>query len=141
MKEDKIFNNKFNAGEVEHEVFAKMSIKSEFLSGDAYDEYNDKRLQEDIYTIFVSSKYHEDYSKNKKVPKSEVREIYCYFEERLLETVEISAVDKFIAIADFMSISYDVLYSELAPIHKEKLLRDLDRKYAIFTKRKIKRLF
>jgi len=141
MKEDKIFNNRFNTGEVEYEVFGKISIKPEFASGDAYDEYNDKKLQEDIYEIFINSKYHEDYSKNKKVPKSEVAEIYYYFDEKLPESTEITPVDKFIAIAEFMSISYEVLYNELAPVYKEKLLRELDNKYAIFTKRKIKRLF
>lgn len=141
MKEDKIFNNRFNAGDVEYEVFGKISIKSEFSSGNAYDEYNDKNLQDEIYEIFINSKYYEEYSKNKKVPKNEVAEIYYYFDEKLPASAEITPVDKFIAIAEFMSISYDVLYNELAPVYKEKLLRELDSKYSIFSKRKIKRLF
>jgi hypothetical protein len=40
-----------------------------------------------------------------------------------------------------MTISYDVLYQELGPVYKEKILRELDGKYDIFNRRKIKRLF
>jgi hypothetical protein len=141
MKEDKIFNNKFNTGEVEYEIFGKISVKPEFTSGDLYEDYNDKKLQEDIYNIFINSKYYDDYSKTKKVPKSEVAEIYYYFDERLPDTAELTSVDKFISVAEFMNISYEVLYQELAPVYKEKLLRELDGKYGIFSKRKIKRLF
>jgi len=141
MKEDKIFNNKFNTGEVEYEVFGKITPKAEFLSGDLYEEFNEKKLQDDIYKIFIESKYYDDYAKNKKVPKSEVAEIYYYFDDRLPESSDLTAVDKFINIAEFMNLSYEVLYQELAPVYKEKLLRELDGKYGIFTKRKIKRLF
>jgi hypothetical protein len=141
MKEDKIFNNKFNTGEVEYEVFGKISIKGDHSTGDSYDEYNEKKLQEEIYNIFIDSNYYQEYIKNKKVPKSEVAEIYYYFDERIPHSDEISAVERFINIAEFMNLSYEVLYQELAPVYKEKLLRELDNKYGIFTKRKIKRLF
>lgn len=141
MKEDKIFNNKFNTGEIEYEVFGKISLKGSNSDGDSYEEYNEKKLQEEIYDIFINSKYYEEYIKNKKVPKSEVSEIYYYFDDRIPQTDEVTAVEKFINIAEFMSISYEVLYQELAPVYKEKLLRELDNKYDIFTKRKIKRLF
>jgi hypothetical protein len=141
MKDDKIFNNKFNAGEVEYEVFGKISVKEDFASQDAFDEYNERKIQQDIYAIFIESKYYEDYSKSKKVPKSEVADIYYYFDERLPASDDVTAVDKFINIAEFMNLSYDVLYQELGPVYKEKLLRELDGKYDIFNRRKIKRLF
>jgi hypothetical protein len=141
MKEDKIFNNKFNSGDLEYEVFGKINIMEDFTSPDAFDEYNENKMQHDIYNIFISSRYYDEYHKPKKVPRSEVAEIFYYFESRLPESSEITSVDKFICVADFMNISYDVLYQELAPVYKEKLLRELDHKYAIFTKRKIKRLF
>ena len=67
MKDDKIFNNKFNAGEVEYEVFGKITVKEDFASQDAFDEYNERKIQQDIYAIFIESKYYEDYSKSKKV--------------------------------------------------------------------------
>ena len=141
MKDDKIFNNKFNAGEVEYEVFGKITVKEDFASQDAFDEYNERKIQQDIYAIFIESKYYEDYSKSKKVPKSEVAEMYYYFDERLPASDDVTSIDKFINIAEFMSISYDVLYQELGPVYKEKILRELVGKYDIFNRRKIKRLF
>jgi len=142
MKEDKIFNNKFNSGEVEYEAFGKMNIVSDLTStDDVFEEYNERQLQEDIYKIFVESKYYEEYLKNKKVPKSEIANLYYYFDERIPETSEVTIVEKFINVAEFMNISYDDLYRELGPVYKEKILREMDNKYGIFKKRKIKRLF
>jgi len=141
MKEDKIFNNKFNSGEVEYEAFGKLNIKSEFTSGDLYDEYNESKIQQDIYKIFTESKYYEEYSKSKKVPKSEIADMFYYFDERIPETGEVTIVEKFINVAEFMSMSYDDLYKSLGPSYQEKILRELDNKYGIFKKRKIKRLF
>lgn len=142
MKEDKIFNNKFNSGEVEYEVFGKINVNSDFAtSSDMFEDYNEKQIQKDIYTIFKESKYYEEYSKNKKVPKSEIANLYYYFDERIPETNEVTIIEKFINVAEFMSISYDDLYRELGPSYKEKIIKELDNKYGIFKKRKIKRLF
>ena len=142
MKEDKIFNNKFNSGEVEYEVFGKININPDFAtSDDMFEDYNEKQIQTDIYTIFKESKYYEEYSKNKKVPKGEIANLYYYFDERIPETNEVTIIEKFINVAEFMSISYDDLYRELGPSYKEKIIKELDNKYGIFKKRKIKRLF
>lgn len=141
MKDDKIFNNKFNSGEVEYEAFGKLNVKSEFTSGDLYEEYNESKIQNDIYEIFVESKYYEEYTKSKKVPKGEIADLYYYFDERIPETHEVTIIEKFINVAEFMSISYDDLYKALGPSYQEKILRELDNKYGIFKKKKIKRLF
>lgn len=142
MKEDKIFNNKFNSGEVEYEVFGKINVNSDFSSNeDMFEDYSEKQLQQDIYRIFKDSKYFEEYSKSKKVPKSELAEMYYYFDERIPETNEVTIIEKFINVAEFMSISYDDLYKSLGPSYQEKIIRELDNKYGIFKKRKIKRLF
>jgi hypothetical protein len=141
MKEDKIFNNRYNSGEIDFEIFGKITIIDSSSRDDVFDEYYERKIQQDIYEIFIGSKYYEEYTKNKKVPKSEVAEIYYYFDERLPETEEVNAIEKFINIAEFMSISYEVLYQELGPVYKEKLLRELDKKYKVFSKKKIKRLF
>lgn len=141
MKEDKIFNNKFNTGEIDFEIFGAINIRPESEDFDIFDEYNARKIQEDIYDIFASSKYYEEYSKNKKVPKSEIANVYYYFDERLEENGNVTIVDKFINVAEFMNISYEDLYRELGPVYKEKILRELDHKYQIFKKRNIKRLF
>lgn len=141
MKEDKIFNNRYNTGEIDYEVFGKIQVHEKFLPRDVFEEYLDNKLQDELYEIFVGADFYEDYSKNKKVVRSDVSRVYYYFDDNLKNTKAISPIDKFVAIAEFMSITYEQLYEELAPVYKEALLRELDQKYKIFTKRNIKRLF
>ena len=141
MKEDKIFNNRYNTGEIEYEVFGKIQVHEKFLPQDIFQEYVNNKLQDELYEIFVTADFYEEYSKNKKVVRSDVARVYYYFDNNLENTKEISSIEKFIAIAEFMSIPYEQLYEELAPVYKEALLRELDEKYKIFSKRKIKRLF
>jgi len=141
MKEDKIFNNRFNAGDIEYEAFGKIQIHDKFIPKDTFDEYVDNRLQEEIYELFIVSEFYELYSQNKKVSKGDISKIYYYFDSGLTASKDIPAMEKFIAIADFMNISYDNLYEELAPVYKEALLKELDNKYKIFKRKKIKRLF
>jgi hypothetical protein len=140
-KEDKIFNNRYNTGDVNYEVFGKIQVHEKFLPKDVFEEYMSSSLQEELYIIFVKADFYEEYSKNKKVVRGDVSKIYYYFDENLLNTSDIPAIEKFIAIAEFMSIPYEVLYEELAPVYKESLLRELDEKYKIFKKKGIKRLF
>lgn len=141
MKEDKIFNNRYNAGEIEYEVFGKLQIHDKFMPRDTFEEYMDNRLQEEIYELFIISEFYEMYSQNKKVSKSDISRVYYYFDGLIKNSKDISPIEKFIAVADFMNISYDSLYDELAPVYKEAILKELDNKYKIFNRRKIKRLF
>jgi hypothetical protein len=141
MKEDKIFNNKYNTGEIEFEQFGKIQVHDSHAQKDIYEEYTEINLQQQLYVIFKEAEFYEEYSKSKKVAKTEVAKMYYYFDERIPGTKDIPAVEKFISVAEFMSIPYETLYEELGPVYKEALLRELDGKYNIFSKRKIKRLF
>lgn len=141
MKEDKIFNNRYNTGEYDFERFGKIEIIDILRPRDVFDEYIEQKVQEDLFNIFQDAPFYETYSKSKKVSRSDSAEIFYYFESRLKSSELVSCIDKFICIADFMSISYEVLYEELAPTYKELILKELDAKYAIFKKRKIHRLF
>lgn len=143
MKDDKIFNNRFNTGEIDFDFFGaitKINIEGDG-SDDVYDQYNGQELQKTIYAIFRESPYWEEYSKNKKVPRSETAKIYYYFEEKIPPSKELTKIDLFINIAEFMSMEYHVLYTELGAPSKEAILKELDNKYDIFAKKKIKRLF
>ena len=141
MKEDKIFNNRYNTGDLDFEQFGKIEPDDIHRPKDSFDEYIANKIQQDLYNIFVGAHFYEEYSKSKKVPRSEVAPIYYYFDERLVKSEAMSAIEKFVNIAEFMSMSYDVLYEELAPTYKEKLLKELDLKYGIFKKKRIHRLF
>jgi hypothetical protein len=141
MKEDKIFNNRYNTGEYDFERFGKIEIIDILKPRDVFDEYIEQKIQEDLFKIFQEAPFYETYSKSKKVSRSDAAEIFYHFEARLKSSELVSCIDKFICIADFMSIQYEVLYEELAPTYKEIILKELDAKYAIFKKRKIHRLF
>ena len=143
MKEDKIFNNKYNSGDIEYEVFGEIKMLDQSAALDGYESYLESKVQEELYQIFINSPYYTNAEpgKSSKVPRSEVATIYYYFEERLSEQEEVTPVEKFTRIAEFMTIPYEVLYQEISPAHKEKLLRELDSKYHVFSKNKIKRLF
>ena len=141
MKEDKIFNNRYNTGDVAYESFGKIQVHDSFVPRDVFDEFSDNKLQEELYNIFVQSDFYEEYAKSKKVVRSDMAKIYYYFDDRIRYSKETPAIEKFVAIAEFMSMSYETLYEELGPVYKEALLLELDNKYGIFKKRKIRRLF
>lgn len=141
MKEDKIFNNRFNSGDLEFEIFGAIKLHGGDTATDIYEDYIESRMQQDVYKIFIESPYYEEYSKNRKVSKNSVGEIYYYFDKRIPDSADTSAIDRFTNIADFMGIPYEVLYNELAPTYKENILRELDHKYQVFKRNKIKRLF
>jgi hypothetical protein len=143
MKDDKIFNNRFNAGEIDFDLFGpitKINIEGNG-DDDVFDGYHNLELQKILYDIFIEAPFYEEYAKNKKVPRNEVSKVYYYFEEKMPHSNEISKMDIFIHVAEFMSIEYNVLYAELGAPSKEMLLKELDMKYDIFKKRKIRRLF
>lgn len=139
MKEDKIFNNSFNRGDIDYELFGEIKLLEE-TTGDLYQEYIDNKLQERLYEIYQNSPYSSDIDKTKKTSKSLLAEIYYYFDERL-DDGDMTAVEKFIAIVEFMCAPYDTLFEEIAPAYQDRIIRELDNKYKIFAKKNIKRLF
>lgn len=141
MKEDKIFNNRYNTGDMDFEQFGKIEVDDIHRPKDSFDEYIANNIQQDLYNIFIGAHFYEEYRKSKKVPRNEVAHIYYYFEERLVKSEAMTAIDKFANIAEFMGMSYNVLYEELAPTYKEMILKELDHKYSIFKKKSIHRLF
>jgi len=143
MAEDKIFNNKFNTGAIDFEVFGE--IRKINLHGDGdndvFDDYHSLEFQKTLYEVYIEAPFYEEYSTGKKVPKTEVANIYYYFEKAFPNTKDVSKIDMFVHVAEFMSIEYNVLYRELGAPNKEILLKELDRKYDVFKKNKIRRLF
>ena len=83
MKEDKIFNNRYNTGEIEYEVFGQIKVHSSFLPKDVFEEYDDNEIQGDLYDVFVNADFYQEYVKNKKVLRGDVTKIYYYFDANL----------------------------------------------------------
>lgn len=140
MKEDKIFNNRFNTGEIEYEPFPKMRIDTPD-NFDVMSEYTTLELQNHLLQIFKGAPFFAAFANTRKIAKGQSSVIFYFFETELDKTRDLRLMEKFIAVADFMEMSYEVLYKELSVKHKETLLKEMDEEYGIFKKKNIHRLF
>jgi hypothetical protein len=98
-----------------------------------------KRLEELIYEAFQTSRWF-PLSYKKKIPKDLVPHIFQEVLEKI-EDKEYSFSEKFVSICDYIQITYAKAY-EIIPIrYKEIIINELELKYRILSKKKIKRLF
>ena len=139
---DKIFgahNNSSSAGEYRESFDMDSGHR---LLEDTYDEEEylyRKRLEETVYEAFQSSRWY-PLSYKKKIPKDLVPHLFQDVLEKL-EGTEFSFSEKFVVICDFVSIPYIKAY-ELIPVkYKETIINELESKFSVLSKRKIKRLF
>lgn len=146
-KNDKIFNSYNFAGDNDFDFFRSeikvdTGYKQQFDESVKYDNYQVSKLRENLLSIFENSEFKEIYSEmRKKVPKNQVNSIYYYFRNKIKDKEVLPEMKYFIEIADFMKINYKILYNELTPLDKEKIIKNLDDEFHIIGKKKIKRLF
>ena len=107
-----------------------------------YDEQeylHKKKLEEAVYGAFQISRWF-PLSYKKKIPKELIPHLFQEVLEKLDET-EFSFSEKFVCICDYVQIPYIKAY-EIAPIkYSELIINELEVKYKILSKKKIKRLF
>ena len=58
-----------------------------------------------------------------------------------LENSEFSFSEKFVVICDFVSIPYAKAYEQIPVKYKEIIINELEAKFSILSKRKIRKLF
>jgi hypothetical protein len=88
---------------------------------------------------FQSSRWY-PLSYKKKIPKDLIPHLFQDVLEKL-EGTEFTFSEKFVGICDFISAPYLKAY-ELIPLkYKEIIINELEMKYNIMSKRKIKKLF
>jgi hypothetical protein len=112
------------------------------LLEDNYDEeeyLHRRKLEETVYAAFQSSRWY-PLSYKKKIPKDLIPHLFQDVLENL-EGTEFSFSEKFVVICDFISVSYIKAY-ELVPVkYKEIIINELEAKFSVLSKRKIKKLF
>jgi len=112
------------------------------LLEDSYDEeeyLHRKKLEETVYEAFQSSRWY-PLSYKKKIPKDLVPHLFQDVLEKL-EGTEFTFSEKFVVICDFVTIPYLKAY-ELIPVkYKEIIINELETKFSVLSKRRIKRLF
>jgi hypothetical protein len=149
MKVDKIMNNSYNSGSVEHENFvgaiklhdSVFDLYKDQLSDDLIEYRTQKMLEEELYDLFKVSKYYEKYKKIKRIDKNDVLPVYYHFKENLLLSKKFSNMEIFIGIAEFFQINYDYLYQEIGVLDKERLLKEMSEKFGLDKRIKTKKLF
>ena len=106
---------------------------------DEEDHNNKIKLEELIYSAFQESRWF-PLNYKKKIPKDLVPHVFEEVLEKLEES-EYSFSEKFVSICDYIGVSYIKAY-EIIPIkYKEMVINELETKFNILSKKKIKRLF
>jgi hypothetical protein len=116
--------------------------QSHIILSESYDEeeyIHRKKLEELVYEAFQTSRWF-PLSYKKKIPKDLMPHLFQEILEKLEET-EYSFSEKFVSICDYVQIPYARAY-ETTPIkYKEIIINELEAKYSILSKKKIRRLF
>jgi hypothetical protein len=139
---DKIFgaHNNSNSSNEYKESF-DLDVGNRILE-DSYDEeeyLHRKKLEETVYVAFQSSRWY-PLSYKKKIPKDLVPHLFQDVLEKL-ENSEFTFSEKFVVICDFVSIPYAKAYEQIPVKYKEIIINELEAKFSILSKRKIRKLF
>jgi hypothetical protein len=124
------FNDSFDLDQT-HRILSESYDEEEYV-------YR-KRLEELVYEAFQTSRWF-PLSYKKKIPKDLIPHLFQEVLEKLEET-EYTFSEKFVSICDYVQIPYAKAY-EITPIkYKEIIINELEVKYNILSKRKIRKLF
>jgi hypothetical protein len=98
-----------------------------------------KRLEETVYEAFQSSRWH-PLNFKKKIPRDLLPLLFQEVLEKMGEN-EFSFSERFVCICDLISIPYVKAYEVIPIKYREIIIGELEIKYGVLSKRKIKRLF
>lgn len=144
---DKIFDNKYNNGDIDHEQFDIPTVDgyySEKYMDDVkypHETYRNSLLEERVLDCWILSEWNDFYTPaNKRIPKEQLSEIYCYFKKTINDSTY-TDIEIFGSIADFLNVNYKVLYDSISISYKVELVKELDDKYKILQKKNVVKLF
>lgn len=144
MREDKIFNNTFGEQDLSQE---KINFSLSPSYGDNMDP-DDKIHYDLLFTkvdqLMKDSEYEQlnkvtEEGVIKKLNKVQINKVFSYVIEHLGDSY--TRVDLFSVISDYFDVFPNKFYNSLSNKYKDELINELDRKYNILEKRKIRKLF
>lgn len=148
MALDKIFNNKYKTGEMDFKEFGDMKIDPSIIHkfghkiGDKDAIKLQEKFEKELYEIFVDAPFFERFQNPKeKIKKNETIETFYYFIDRLEKPQEYTALEKFLGIAEFLSMDYRILYKGLGLPYQADLLKEIDKKFSSLHVDKSAKLF
>ena len=140
---------------IEPEVEEKDQAQEEYLHiEDTSRDYNSLRASKDeddeeyrhlaalnalVYEIFHRSRW-SALGPNKKIPKDLIPFLFQDILEDM-ENTEFTMVEKFVSICDFMNVGYLKAYELIHMKYKEIIVNEMDQKFGIVSKKKIRKIF
>jgi len=147
---DKILDNKYNSGNLDHEFFhaRDMRISDEYADQNLDEYYNSekysrfKALLEKIEEITKISTFSLEDHPKRKLPKAKLNDFFCFVIEEVRKSdTTYSMMEFVIGTCEYLGCNYENMFKEMNMSHKEQLLNELDKDYHIFSKMNIKKLF
>lgn len=139
----------------EIEITEKTSIEEEYLYiDDTSRDYKSLKASTDrddeeylhlsalndlVYEVFHKSRWCA-LGPNKKIPKDLVPFVFQDLLESMEQT-EFTMVEKFVSICDFMNVGYLKAYELIHMKYKEIIVNEMDQKFGIVSKKRIKKIF
>lgn len=145
-KVDKIFHNKYNTGEIEYEQFDLPKVDPIYVDNsmqdcyNAQDYYRQKKLAEIIDVYFRETDIGPGLINKKKIPKMLWGKVFTSIREKFTDN-EYTGVEIFIGIGEYFNANYTDLYENIPAIYRTELVKELDNKYNILSKKGVKKLF
>ena len=96
-------------------------------------------LNDLVYEVFHKSRWCA-LGPNKKIPKDLIPFVFQDLLESMEQT-EFSMVEKFVSICDFMNVGYLKAYELIHMKYKETIVNEMDQKFGIISRKKIKKIF
>ncbi len=144
MINDKIFNNTFGEQDLSEN---KVNFVLAPTFGDNMDP-DDKIHYDLLFTkldeLIKGSEYEHlnEVTKSgviKKLNKVQINKVFCYVIEHIGSSY--SRIDLFSVLSDYFDVFPNKFYNSLSNKYKDELIKELDDKYNILEKRKIRKLF
>lgn len=142
---DKIFGNAYNSGETGYHDLPDIKAEGDYAGrhlGHVYDseEYNIQMKLSDM----CSSAFDESQWAGLPLSKKFSKELMPYIFQDLFKVLDVdghSVVDCFIAIAEFMDVSYEKVYWSAGNEVQKRLIAECNAKHGSLDKKNINRLF
>lgn len=144
MVKDKIFNNTYGQQEVDTTPIKFNVAPAYDTSLDPDDQIHYDLLLNKIDELIVGSEF-EELNKvtpegiAKKLNKVQINKVFFYIIEHIGDAY--SRVDLFSVISDYFDVFPNKFYNSLSNKFKDELIVELDNKYNILEKKKIRKLF
>jgi len=154
MKQKKLIENEEEEIKNEKTTGEEVGDLSDYYMSDSYEDYKSLRasidyndedyrhataLNEKIYQVFHESRWCA-LGPNKKIPKDLIPFIFQEMFEATHET-DFNMVEKFVGVCDFLNVNYQKAYDLIHMKYREDIVNEMDKKYGILSKRKIKKIF